>query len=146
MLVAAVGKPDAYAGELPIAYVQLTQGSKATSADLLQFLEPRISERAAIPKEIHILEKMPLTDIGKPMKVKLREMTMVREFTRLIEDIFKKLKINSPDPIEIIISPDTSRGTLIRIKLGRVDQTKQDLIHTQIHQLMGQFAYAYEMI
>jgi len=146
LLVAAVGKPDAYAGELPIAYVQLTQGSKATSADLLQFLEPRISERAAIPKEIHILEKMPLTDIGKPMKVKLREMTMVREFTRLIEDIFKKLKINSPDPIEIIISPDTSRGTLIRIKLGRVDQTKQDLIHTQIHQLMGQFAYAYEMI
>ncbi|MFM9990718.1 MAG: hypothetical protein ACKVOY_04730, partial [Burkholderiaceae bacterium] len=99
-----------------------------------------------IPKEIHILEKMPLTDIGKPMKVKLREMTMVREFTRLIEDIFKKLKINNPGLIEIIISPDTSRGTLIQIKLGRVDQTKQDLIHTQIHQLMGQFAYAYEMI
>ena len=112
----------------------------------MQFLEPRISERAAIPKEIHILEKMPLTDIGKPMKVKLREMTMVREFTRLIEDVLKNLKINSPDPIEIIISPDTARGTLIQIKLGRVDLSKQDLIHTQIHQLMGQFAYAYEMI
>jgi len=35
---------------------------------------------------------------------------------------------------------------LIQIKLGQVDPAKQDLIHTQIHQLMGQFAYAYEMI
>jgi fatty-acyl-CoA synthase len=146
LLVAAVGKPDAYAGELPIAYVQLAQDSKATSADLLQFLESRISERAAIPKEIHILEKMPLTDIGKPMKVKLREMTIVREFTRLIEDVINKLKINHQDSIEIMISNDTARGTLIQIKLGRVDQSKQDLIHTQIHQLMGQFAYAYEII
>jgi fatty-acyl-CoA synthase len=146
LLVAAVGKPDAHAGELPIAYVQLAQDSKATSADLLQFLESRISERAAMPKEIHILEKMPLTDIGKPMKVKLREMTMVREFTRLIENVIENLKINHPDSIEVIISPDTARGTLIQIKLGQVDPAKQDLIHTQIHQLMGQFAYAYEMI
>ena len=146
LLVAAIGKPDAYAGELPIAYVQLTQGSKATSADLLQFLEPRISERAAIPKEIHILEKMPLTDIGKPMKVKLREMTMVREFTRLIEDVFINLKTHHQDPLEVIISTDTARGTLIQIKLGRVDLSMQDAIHTQIHQLMGQFAYAYEII
>lgn len=146
LLVAAIGKPDAYAGELPIAFVQLTQGSKATSADLLQFLEPRISERAAIPKEIHILEKMPLTDIGKPMKVKLREMTMVREFTRLIEDVFINLKTHHQDPLEVIISTDTARGTLIQIKLGRVDLSMQDAIHTQIHQLMGQFAYAYEII
>ena len=89
---------------------------------------------------------MPLTDIGKPMKVKLREMTMVREFTRLIEDVFKNLKTNHLDPIEVIISTDTARGTLIQIQLGRVDLTMQDAIHTHIHQLMGQFAYAYKII
>ena len=31
MLAAAVSKPDAYAGELPIAYVQLVAGARASA-------------------------------------------------------------------------------------------------------------------
>jgi fatty-acyl-CoA synthase len=49
---AAVGKPDSYAGELPVAYVQLVLGSQATPGALMAFLSGRVAEKAAMPKEI----------------------------------------------------------------------------------------------
>ena len=41
LLAAAVSKPDAYAGELPIAYVQLVPGARASADDIRDFA-PRI--------------------------------------------------------------------------------------------------------
>jgi fatty-acyl-CoA synthase len=79
---AAVGKPDSHAGELPIAYVQLVPGSRATSADLIEYLTGRIAERAAVPKEVLVVDKLPLTDVGKPDKVALRRETAERTFVR----------------------------------------------------------------
>ncbi len=52
--VAAVGKPDAYAGELPIAYVQRIAGSNATEEELAAFAGEQVPERPAVPKEIHL--------------------------------------------------------------------------------------------
>jgi len=45
---------------------------RATSSDLVAYLTGRIAERAAIPKEVILLDKLPLTDIGKPDKAALR--------------------------------------------------------------------------
>jgi len=67
-LAAAVGKPDAHAGELPIAYVELHPGMQVSTEELLHFASERIPERPAVPKEIFILDKLPLTSVGKPMK------------------------------------------------------------------------------
>lgn len=39
---AAIGKPDQYAGELPIAYVELHPGAKITAEELLRFATDRI--------------------------------------------------------------------------------------------------------
>src|SRR4029077_17705278 len=44
---AAVGKPDAYAGELPVAYVQLVAGAHATADDIRDFAQAQLPERAA---------------------------------------------------------------------------------------------------
>ena len=70
--VAAVAKPDAYAGELPVAYVQKVAGSAVTEKELADFALEHVPERPAVPKEIVFLDAMPLTDIGKPDKVTLR--------------------------------------------------------------------------
>jgi fatty-acyl-CoA synthase len=67
-LAAAVGKPDAYAGELPIAYVELHPGARITQDELLRFAAQRIPERPAVPKEIIFVDKLPLTAVGKPIK------------------------------------------------------------------------------
>ena len=71
VLAAAVSMPDAYAGELPIAYVELVPGATTTADEVQAFAVANSPERAAAPKQIILLDKMPLTDVGKPAKVKL---------------------------------------------------------------------------
>ncbi|AUA33345.1 AMP-binding protein [Pseudomonas sp. SGAir0191] len=72
-LAAAVGMPDTYAGELPVAFVQLRKGSAVTADELIAFAAERIDERPACPKRIVILPSLPLTAVGKIYKPELRE-------------------------------------------------------------------------
>ncbi|HZZ25466.1 MAG TPA: AMP-binding protein [Roseiarcus sp.] len=81
-LAAAVGKPDRYAGELPILFVQLKSGAQATEQDLEAFLRERIPERAAVPKSITIVSEIPVSGVGKISKLHLRR--------RAIRDVFQE--------------------------------------------------------
>lgn len=65
---AAIGELDAYAGEVPVAYVELKSGAKADPAELAKHIEPLISERPAFPKAIRIIDTMPLTAVSKVYK------------------------------------------------------------------------------
>ena len=69
-LVAAVGRPDAYAGEVPVVYV--TVNDKSVTLDAIkEHAHSHISERAAIPKQVYILNEMPVTAVGKIFKPQL---------------------------------------------------------------------------
>ncbi|MFK8397771.1 acyl-CoA synthetase [Pseudomonas sp. BGr12] len=70
--VAAVGRPDARVGEVPVAFVRIKSGSLLNSDSLMKFAEANIQERAAVPKEILFIENMPLTAVGKIFKPELR--------------------------------------------------------------------------
>ncbi|MFM2069403.1 MAG: hypothetical protein RLZZ584_4312 [Pseudomonadota bacterium] len=71
-LVAAVGMPDSYAGELPVCYVQLRAGASASEAELQDHARRHIAERPAWPRRIHVLDAIPLTAVGKMYKPTLR--------------------------------------------------------------------------
>ena len=71
-VAAAVGRPDAHAGELPVAYVQPKPGAAVTEAELIAFLGREIGERAAVPKRVHLVSGMPMTSVGKIFKPELR--------------------------------------------------------------------------
>lgn len=71
-LCAAVAEPDAEKGEMPVAYVELMDGAEISGAALRAWCAERIAERAALPREIRILEALPLTPVGKISKVALR--------------------------------------------------------------------------
>jgi fatty-acyl-CoA synthase len=86
-LAAAVGKPDTHAGELPIAYVELHPGAKVTVDELLRYATERIPERPAVPKEIVILDKLPLTSVGKPMKHVLQMDAAKRVFEQALKAV-----------------------------------------------------------
>ncbi len=73
MWTAAVGSPDAYAGELHVAYVQLKPGTAVTEAELLEHAGRTIPEKAAIPKRIKISSSLPTTAVGKLFKPALVE-------------------------------------------------------------------------
>lgn len=71
-LAAAIGRPDSYAGEMPILFVQPRPSAKIDPDELLEFIRPLILERAAVPKSIHVLAVMPLSGPGKISKLILR--------------------------------------------------------------------------
>ena len=144
LLAAAVGKPDAYAGELPVAYVQLSPGSLATSDSLLEFLAARITERAAMPKQIHILEKMPLTDVGKPMKDALRKDAAEREFLLLLCNATGLSSGDIGNDLSVSIRPHPIHGSMVHINLicpkDVGDRDVKSEITAQINKTMSQFS------
>ena len=73
-LAAAVARPDAHAGEVPVVYVQLRPGMSATADELLQWGRERIAERAAWPRQVVVLQALPTTAVGKLFKPGLVEM------------------------------------------------------------------------
>ena len=71
-IAAAIGQPDAYAGELPVAFVTLKAGATVSGEELRRYLEPEVGEPAAVPKYVSILPDLPVTAIGKIYKPALR--------------------------------------------------------------------------
>jgi fatty-acyl-CoA synthase len=107
-MVAAVGCPDPYAGEVPVAYVQLRLGATVTTEELLEFAKRHISERAAVPKRIEILAQLPVTAVGKIFKPALQRM----EIKQVILKEAAQLGIAE---IEIEVTQDPRRGMLASI-------------------------------
>lgn len=71
-MCAVVGEPDAYAGELPVAFVTLRPGAQADAKDILSWCAPHVYEHPAVPKRVTIVDAMPVTAIGKIYKPALR--------------------------------------------------------------------------
>ena len=86
-MAAAVGKPDAKAGELPVAYIQLKPGMQASIDELLEHAARHVPERAAIPKDIWLLDSLPVTAVGKTFKPALRFDAIRRVFEEETRDL-----------------------------------------------------------
>ena len=69
---AVVAEPDAYAGEVPAAFVVLRAGAAVQAEALLREVTPQVYERPAVPKRVVVVEALPLTAIGKVFKPALR--------------------------------------------------------------------------
>jgi fatty-acyl-CoA synthase len=87
-LCAAVGAPDAYAGELPVAFATLKPGAHASEAELLAFTAERVDEAPAKPKSITILERMPVTNVGKIYKPELRTLATAAVVQALVDQVY----------------------------------------------------------
>src|SRR5271157_3100592 len=77
-MAAAVGSPDAYAGEVPVAYVQTQGGATVTEQELLEFAAAHVPERSAVPKRVTIALQLPLTSVGKIFKPALQQQEIER--------------------------------------------------------------------
>ncbi len=84
-LCAAVGAPDPYAGELPVAFVTLADGARATEEELLVHAARHVDEGPARPKRVIVLEHMPMTNVGKIYKPDLRRLAAAFTVRALIE-------------------------------------------------------------
>jgi fatty-acyl-CoA synthase len=85
LYAAAIGEPDRDKGELPVAYVQLRSGFSVSESDLRAHCQHELSERAAVPCAVRIIEAMPLTAVGKIFKPALR-VDAIRHCVRRVAD------------------------------------------------------------
>jgi fatty-acyl-CoA synthase/long-chain acyl-CoA synthetase len=81
----AIGQPDAHAGELPCAFVELVDGASVTEDELMEYCRIHIHERAAIPKHMTILDELPKTAVGKVFKPDLRKHAITRVYNGALE-------------------------------------------------------------
>jgi fatty-acyl-CoA synthase len=72
-IAAAVGRPDAYAGETPMLFVTPASGAVIDRHALAEFIEEGVPEAPARPRAIVIIDEMPTTPVGKIFKPRLRE-------------------------------------------------------------------------
>jgi fatty-acyl-CoA synthase len=140
LLAAAIGKPDAYAGELPVAYVQLVNGATATAEELSGFALATIPERAAAPKEIVILERMPLTDVGKPAKPQLRRDAAQRVFQNVLAEA-----VGEAARIEVEVMPDEATGTTAVITMSAAHASGRADAEARVRTLMAGYATAHRV-
>lgn len=130
-LAAAVGQPDAYAGEIPVAYVVLRAGATATAEELLGFAREHIAERAAVPARIVVLPTLPVTAVGKIFKPELRH--------RAIEHVLGAALAERGIAARISVGHDERRGTLAQVALE--DRARV----TEARELLGSFAVACDL-
>jgi fatty-acyl-CoA synthase len=113
----AIGQPDVYSGEIPVAYVVLKEQQRATASELLEHCQAHISERAAIPKRIEILNSIPVTAVGKVFKPSLRN--RATEFS--VNALFQKHAIAAQVKSEF----DPEKGQVVHIHLTKpLDQQR----------------------
>ena len=131
-LAAAVGRPDAHAGELPVAYVQLRTGSVASEDELMAFARQEISERAAHPKAIHIVASLPLTSVGKIFKPELKR--------RETADALRAALAEAGAPAQSLeVTHDPQQGT-------RVDAVVSDAANASVaHEVLGRFPFPFNV-
>ena len=82
----AIGQPDAHAGELPCVYVEMVKGANTSAEDLMAFAVEHISERAAVPKHIELLDELPKTAVGKVFKPDLRRKAITRVYNAALAE------------------------------------------------------------
>ncbi len=107
-MVGAIGQPDAHAGEIPCAYVELVKDAVVSEGELMEFARAHIHERAAVPKVIEILDELPKTAVGKVFKPDLRRLAITRIYNEALA------AANLPVQIESVIE-DKKRGLVARV-------------------------------
>ncbi|MEM6727685.1 MAG: acyl-CoA synthetase, partial [Pseudomonadota bacterium] len=116
--VGAIGQPDAHAGELPCAYVELVDGASVSPDALMAHCEEHIHERAAWPKHIEVLGELPKTAVGKVFKPDLRRLAIARIYDKALAEAGVPARVAS-------VVEDKKRGLVARLeKTGDVDEAK----------------------
>ncbi|MBS0521646.1 MAG: acyl-CoA synthetase [Proteobacteria bacterium] len=131
---AAVGLPDTYAGELPMAFVQLKPDRVATPDELREFCRQEIPERAAVPVQVVPIPVMPVTGVGKIFKPALRLEAAQRAFDAALAPL-------RADGVkaQVVVRTDATHGTLAEVRIEEAGTLSSDTIVKRCAELLGGF-------
>ena len=132
----AIGQPDAHAGELPCAYVELVEGASVTPDELMSFCMQNVHERAAQPKHMTILNELPKTAVGKVFKPDLRKDAITRVYNAALEAAGVSARVVS-------VIDDKKRGLVAQVAMT---ESEQQAIQTVLGDFINQWEPASDAI
>lgn len=138
-LAAAVGRPDPRVGELPVVYVELKPGATATPEELLAFARENIAEQAAVPKQIRIIEHMPLTAVGKIAKLPLT----FEQVADVVNGELEQIQEIAQKSVEVI--SDRRIGLLAIVKVTAMPGADKKALEQRIRQALGQYHFRVDL-
>jgi len=138
---ALVGQPDAYAGELPVGYVQLKPGASVQPGELEAWVRERTPERAANPVQIIPIDPMPLTGVGKVFKPRLRWDAATRVFTRVLSQLTDR-----GIDCTVEVGPHGSHGSIAIVTLRGVSGDARQAVENEVHTLLAPFVMRHEVV
>jgi len=130
-MAAAVAQPDAHAGELPMAYVVLKPGAQAAPEALQASARELVPERAAAPVRVVVLERLPLTAVGKVAKAELR--------LRAAEQVFAHLLAGHGIAARLQVLADPARGNVVQLQCAAASAELA-------RQLLAPFAFPLDLL
>lgn len=140
-MAAAVGRPDAHAGEVPVAYVALADNSTIHEDDILQWARTHIGERAAVPKDVYIVDEIPLTAVGKIFKPALKWDAIRRAYEgelAALGDLARSVTVQ--------VAEDKVHGTSATIRIQAADAVDPDALKTSVAELLARYTVHYDLI
>jgi fatty-acyl-CoA synthase len=137
---AAIGRPDPHAGEIPVAYVQLQEGSSLSADQILEYLKKEVGERAAVPKDVFILKEIPLTPIGKIFKPALRWDIIKRVFETDLESLGDLV-----DFVNVKVAEDKVHGSLATLSIKPAANVSKSMITDKVNEVLGRYTVRYQL-
>ncbi|MEW6440148.1 MAG: acyl-CoA synthetase [bacterium] len=139
-VAAAVGWPDPHAGEVPVAYVQLQEGSGQTAEAILEYLRQQVGERAAVPKEVFLLDEVPLTPVGKIFKPALRWDAIRRAYERELAALG-----DLAESVEVRVGEHKVHGSLATIRVRPRPGAAAKTIESRVAEILARYTVRYEL-
>ncbi len=130
-MVGAIGQPDAHAGELPAAYVELVAEAEVSEQELMDYAVENVGERAAHPKHVEILDELPKTAVGKVFKPALRRLAITRIFNAALAEAGHEARVKE-------VVEHKKHGLIARLEeTGKVSRD-------DVAKLLGKFTYRHD--
>jgi fatty-acyl-CoA synthase len=139
-VAAAVGRPDPYAGEVPVAYVQLQPGSTLSLDEIMAHLKAQVGERAALPKEVTIVEEVPLTPVGKIFKPALRWEAIRKVYAQELEALGEMART-----VAVTVGEDKVHGALAVIRIAPAPGVSAEAILKRVDEILARYTIRYRV-
>ena len=130
----AIGQPDAHAGEVPCAFVELVEGATTTADELLTYAKEKVPERAAHPKHMEIMDELPKTAVGKIFKPDLRRSAITRVYNAALAE-------DGVGAHVVKVVEDKQRGLVARLEKSDAKVTDE-----AVSEVLGSFINQWEWV
>jgi len=133
-MAAAIARPDSYAGEIPVAYVEIRE--EVSVEDLMQYCKDTISERAAVPKHIVTVDELPRTTVGKihkpTLKLKDAELLVAADLSDFADQL---------DGYDCSVKDKSGGGMSIAIRLQPKAGTDTDALVAKVTETFAVYSF-----